>query len=61
VIQKIPYVGKTTVGPSALRHFRNYGVLVVNVERLAVRESQHEAVWSREKAEFLCASRGSSH
>lgn len=54
-------MGKTTVGPSALRHFRNYGVLVVNVERLAVRESQHEAVWSREKAEFLCASRGSSH
>lgn len=54
-------MGKTTVGPSTLRYFRNYGVHIVNVERLAVRESQHKAVWSREKAESLCALRGSSY
>ena len=51
----IPHVSKTTVGLSILRYFRNYGVHVVNVERLVVRESQHEAVWSGQKSRVpLC-------
>lgn len=53
-------MGKSTVGHSKLRYFRNYGVRVVNAESLAVLESQYRG-WSRDKAESLCASRASSH